>query len=116
MRQIDAHPGISPSRLAAVVGLKSSNASAALRQLEAKGFLRRCVDPGDGRAITIRPTQLAQDGLAVKREVWGRALQPYVGDRGALADTVAMLARMDEMLEAEAIRASSRHPDAGAVE
>lgn len=107
MRQVDAHPGISPSRLAAQVGLKSSNASTTIRELEAKGLLRRGADEGDARAVRVFPTDGAHDHLAAKRASWDCAVRPYLDDAEALDQTIALLAHLDRKLEAEVIQATT---------
>ena len=102
MRHIDAVPGTTPSRIAASLGLKSSNASAALRDLEAKGFVRRSVDPADGRSVRVEPTAFARDNLASKRRYWVDLLAPMLGDDVALASATQLLAGLDKTLETAA--------------
>jgi DNA-binding MarR family transcriptional regulator len=98
MREIDASPGTTPSRIAARLGLKSSNASAALRDLELKGFIRRSVDPSDGRSVLVRPTPLARENLARKRDHWVDVLAPHLDDDAALNSAVQLLAALDAAL------------------
>jgi DNA-binding MarR family transcriptional regulator len=99
MRHVDAEPGTTPSRISAKLGLRSSNTSAALRDLEAKGFVRRTVDPADARSVRVEPTPLASENLARKREHWVRLLAPHLPDAGAVASAVAVLAGLDSALE-----------------
>lgn len=98
MRHIDKHPGITPSRIAAAVGLKTSNASTALRSLEAKGFITREPDPRDRRTVHIYPTPLAADNLRRVRRVWHSLLAPHLTDPAATAEAVAFLTRLDDSL------------------
>lgn len=98
MRHIDKHPGITPSRIAAAVGLRTSNASTALRSLEAKGFITREPDPGDRRAVHIHPTPLAADNLQRVRQVWHTLLAPHLADPAATASAVDFLTALDDSL------------------
>lgn len=100
MRCVDADPNASPSRIAATLGLKSSNASAALRDLEAKGFIRRTSDPSDRRSVRVESTGFARRNLALKREQWERLLSPHLSDRGGLAQAVTLLEGLDRALDA----------------
>ncbi len=100
MRCIDADPGTSPSLIAAKLGLKSSNASAALRDLERKGFLRRTVDPADRRSVHVEATPFAQQNLDLKREQWVRMLESHLPDHEALAGAIAVLDGLDRALDA----------------
>lgn len=98
MRHIDKHPGITPSRIASAVGLRTSNASAALRSLEAKGFITREPDPRDRRTVHIHPTRAAADNLRRVRRVWHALLSPHLADPAATAGAVAFLTRLDDAL------------------
>ncbi|MGC3992870.1 MAG: MarR family transcriptional regulator [Propionicimonas sp.] len=102
MRHIDAEPGTTPSRIAARLGLRSSNTSAALRDLEAKGFIRREVDPDDGRSVRVEPTAFARENLASKRRYWVQLLAPMLDDAAGLAAATSLLAALDHDLEAAA--------------
>ena len=114
MRQIDAEPGTTPSRVAARLGLKSSNTSAALRDLEAKGFITRTVDPTDGRGVRIDPTPLARENLERKRGQWSELLLPLLAQPESLASVVELLADLDEALAASS--RATREATAGAPE
>lgn len=74
MNRIDDSPGITPKRLAKELNLKSSNTSAALRQLEAKGLADRRPDPSDGRGACIYPTPFAEQNLRRANEVMSAKL------------------------------------------
>ena len=95
MRHIDQHPGTTPSRLAAHLGLRSSNASAALRDLEAKGFIERTVDPVDGRSVRVGPTPLAAENRVRIRRAWAGILAPAVPTGGDLSAGLALMAALD---------------------
>jgi DNA-binding MarR family transcriptional regulator len=110
MRHVDAVPGATPSRISARLGLKSSNTSAALRDLESKGFIRRTVDPADGRGVRVESTALARENLALKREQWVRLLAPLLPDASTLADAVDILAALDDALEGEVRVAAGAKP------
>lgn len=101
IRHIDAEPGTTPSRISTRLGLRSSNTSAALRDLEARGFIRRSVDPADGRGVRVHPTSDARQNLARKRERWVRQLAPHLLDEGALSDAVRLLTGLEVALEGD---------------
>ncbi len=91
MDHVQRHPGVSPSRICATVGIRSSNTSAVLRSLEAKGMIRRDPDPGDRRAVRVHPTEAAARNLATVRREWSRFLAPHVDDSAALETAVELL-------------------------
>lgn len=109
MQYIDRHPGVRTTELAADLGLRHSNASAALRELEHKGMIRRVPDPGDRRAAGIWPTAVAERNLVRMRAHWTRLLSSAdVGD-DALQTAVAVLQTIESAL------ADNAHgPDRGA--
>jgi DNA-binding MarR family transcriptional regulator len=63
MNHIERNPGTTPSRLCDEIGLRSSNASALLRSLEAKGMIRRIPAPEDRRSVSLQATPLAARNL-----------------------------------------------------
>lgn len=117
MRWIDAHPGSTPSQVAAHLGLRSSNASQALRDLEARGFIRRSTDPADARSVRIDPLPAARENLQDKRRSWaaivGSALSEAASEKVLsktdlstidmpdvdVSEVVEVLRRLDEGLE-----------------
>lgn len=99
MRHIDRHPGTNPSRIAASIGLKRSNASAALRSLTARGFVRREVDPQDGRAARLYATSTAQENLLAIHAAWLTALEPFIDADADLTSTVDLLRYLDEAMD-----------------
>jgi len=98
IRHVDRLPGSTPSQLAARLGLKSSNASSALRDLEAKGFIRRSVDPSDGRSVRIESTPLAWENRDLRRQSWARILGPLIEDSTAATAVLDVLASLDGQL------------------
>ncbi|GAA3705763.1 hypothetical protein GCM10022377_19420 [Zhihengliuella alba] len=88
---IHRHPGTIPKELAADLGLKSSNASTALRGLEAKGMVVRTPDPADGRRTHLDLTDLAEDSIRRVRDGMSRLLHPLDLDDRDLARTVEAL-------------------------
>ncbi|MCO1337799.1 hypothetical protein BJH93_02670 [Kocuria polaris] len=74
--RVHRQPGVTPSRLAELLRLKPSNASAALRALEAKGMVRRAPDPDDRRSTHVFATELAEDSTRRVRAEMSRLLAP----------------------------------------
>lgn len=102
MQHIDRSPGTSPSRVAVCVGLKGPNASAAIRALVERGFVRREVDPDDGRAVRLFPTRLAAENLALMHAQYRRVLDRVVSPGDELAAALDVLSRLDAALDAAA--------------
>lgn len=98
MQFIDRHPGVRAAELATHLGLKHSNASAALRELDRKGMIRREPDPTDRRAATIWPTELAERNLVRMRAHWARLLSPVPVSDADLSATVATLKSVEAEL------------------
>ncbi|WP_156448465.1 MarR family winged helix-turn-helix transcriptional regulator [Mycobacterium sp. NAZ190054] len=74
LRYLDHHPDVGPSVVAAATGLQRSNMSRALRDLEAKGLVKRSPDPTDSRQAVLRSTELAAENLGRVRKIWARTL------------------------------------------
>ncbi len=98
MNHIERNPGTSPSRLCDEVGLRSSNASALLRSLEAKGMIRRIPDPEDRRSVSLQATSLAARNLEKVRSEWARLLARHVDAKTEVAPTIELLNALDESL------------------
>lgn len=98
MRHIARHPGITSSEFAAELSLKSSNASAALRELERKGLIHRSPDPRDGRTVRITVTAESSEHLARVRAAWARLLSTLSVDDAQLAEMTAALQTAEEAL------------------
>jgi len=89
IRQVERHPRISPTQLAAATGLQRSNISTAVRSLEARGMLLREHPSGDGRAVELLATELAIENIARLKAFWADRLRQV--DPELLADGVATL-------------------------
>lgn len=61
MRLLVRRPGLSVGDVARELGLRPSNASAAIRGLLARGLLERRADAGDARISRLAPTRRAQE-------------------------------------------------------
>lgn len=95
MRYVDRHPGASPTAVAAATGLQRSNLSRALRDLEAKGMVRRTVDVTDARQTRLEPTARAAANLERLRANWSRLLNSVGADHRNLDAALAMLTELD---------------------
>ncbi|MDG4663825.1 MarR family winged helix-turn-helix transcriptional regulator [Mycobacterium sp. 236(2023)] len=91
LRYIDHHPDVSPSAVAAATGLQRSNLSRALRDLEAKGLVRRATDPTDSRQMVLHSTDLAFENLARVRAIWARLFDEALEASGDKVDIAAAL-------------------------
>ncbi|GCD88093.1 MarR family winged helix-turn-helix transcriptional regulator [Nocardioides sp. LS1] len=76
MRVVDLHPNSSPSEIAARAHMQRTNVSAALRDLESKGMIRR--HSTSGRGVAVESTQQAIDGLEALRHAWAELLTDAV--------------------------------------
>ncbi|MGW3960989.1 MarR family winged helix-turn-helix transcriptional regulator [Amycolatopsis sp. NPDC005003] len=94
MRIVDLDPGCAPSRIAERTGLQRPNVSTALRGLEAKGMLTRS---GQGRSVTVHPTELARANLEVLRGAWSELLADLLDDvdPGTIAQCNRTLAHLE---------------------
>lgn len=100
LRSLDREDGISPSELAARIGLHRSNLSTALRGLEAKGFIVRSERDGDGRGVVVETTALAAEHLALLHERWHEVLAPTAHGAEDFAGLAARLLAMGDELAA----------------
>jgi DNA-binding MarR family transcriptional regulator len=98
MRYVDRHPGTSPTTVAAATGLQRSNLSRALRDLEAKGMVRRTADTADARQTRLEPTALAAANLQRLRAKWSRLLTSVDIDDHHLDAAVTLLTQLDSGL------------------
>ncbi len=99
MRWIDGHPGTSPSATAVATGLRRSNLSTALRELERKGMIERRGAPNDGRQVQLFPTDLAIENIGRLRAWWSQSLAralPADVDERELDAAMRLLARIDD--------------------
>ncbi len=103
MDHIEHHPGVSPTQICAAVGIRSSNTSAVLRTLEAKGLVRRDPDPDDRRAVMVHPTDLAAGNLERVRAEWSQFLARHLDDAADLGAAIEVLGGIDRSIsQAEA--------------
>ena len=102
LRYLDHHPDVGPSAVADATGLHRSNMSRALRDLEAKGLVRRSPDPVDSRQAVLRSTDLAADNLSRLRGIWARLVGDALevsGERHDVAGTLSLLRALERGLE-----------------
>ncbi|MFP5416927.1 MAG: MarR family transcriptional regulator [Actinomycetes bacterium] len=100
MRLVDLHPGCTPSNIAARGRLQRSNVSAALNSLEGKGMIARTAN-GD-RTVTVEPTQLAADNLALLRAAWaGELAEALQDDLSTVRRCAKLLSRLETQLNGD---------------
>jgi len=75
MRLLVRRPGGTVSEVARELGLQTSNASATVRTLVARGLLERHPDSNDGRMTRLFPTDLAQEIRRRREAAWATALR-----------------------------------------
>lgn len=103
LRYLDHHPEVGPSAVADATGLQRSNLSRALRDLEAKGLVRRSADPADSRHVVLRSTELAAENLSRLREIWARLIGDALdasGEKHDVASALALLRALERGLYA----------------
>ncbi|MDR6198146.1 DNA-binding MarR family transcriptional regulator [Microbacterium sp. SORGH_AS428] len=98
MQHIDRRPGITSSEFAADLSLKSSNASAALRELERKGLVRRDPDPLDRRTVRVTATARAHENLLRVRGAWTKLLSDLPAEADRLAEATDLLRSVEREL------------------
>ncbi|TRW86133.1 winged helix-turn-helix transcriptional regulator [Mycolicibacterium sp. 018/SC-01/001] len=91
LRYIDHHPDVSAGTVAAGTGLQRSNLSRALRDLEAKGLVRRSADPTDSRQVVLRSTRRAAENLTRLRGIWATLLGGALEASGEQHDIASAL-------------------------
>jgi len=103
LRHVDRHPGSSPSATADATGLRRSNLSAALRELERKGMVERRAGADDGRQVQLFATDLAAESIARLRSWWAASLRRALGAAEHDVEVaLEVLTRIDEGLRAVA--------------
>src|ERR1700761_5603517 len=70
MRLLVRRPGLSVGEVAEALGLQQSNASAAVRSLEARGLLARRRDERDARISRVHPTATAIAHRHRQEQAW----------------------------------------------
>mgnify|MGYP001046200376 CR=1 FL=1 len=96
LEYIHRHPGTTSGDIASHLGLKSSNASAILRSMEAKGMVKREASAKDRRQVSVWLTPLAERSIDLIAQDWVRLLDPLAGDDGSLESALAMLQAIDD--------------------
>lgn len=74
LRHVTTHPGASVGDAAQALGLRASNASAAVRGLAERGLLDRRPDPDDGRVVRLHPSGRAEEHRRMIEGAWARVL------------------------------------------
>jgi DNA-binding MarR family transcriptional regulator len=92
---LQLNPGISPSRLGAEIGLRSSNVSEILRALAGRGMIERVPDPTDRRFVSVQLTPLAVENLARVRAEWAAFLAAHVDETTELDAAIGVLEAID---------------------
>ena len=96
MRLLVRAPGLSVGEVARELGLQPSNASAAIRSLQARGLLERKPDSRDGRISRLTPTAEAQAIRRRREAAWGELLRARLR-RLPAEDVAALLAAADPL-------------------
>ena len=96
MRLLVRRPGLSVGDVARELGLRPSNASAAIRGLLARGLLQRRVDGADARIARLEPTARAQAIRRQREEAWGKLLRAQLA-RLPAEDVASLLAAIEPL-------------------
>ena len=79
LRIVGAQPGISVGAVARELRMRTSNVSAAVRSLVARGLMVRDADPSDRRIARLTLTDLARHNLERLRRGWDAHLDEALG-------------------------------------
>jgi DNA-binding MarR family transcriptional regulator len=96
MRLLVRAPELSVGEVARELGLQPSNASAAIRSLQARGLLERRPDSRDGRISRLVPTAKAQAIRRQREAAWGELLRARLR-RLPTEDVGALIAAADPL-------------------
>ena len=96
MRLLVRRPGLSVGDVARELGLRPSNASAAVRGLLARGLLERRADQRDGRITRLEPTAEAQTIRRRREAAWGNLLRTHL-TRLPAQDVATLLAAVEPL-------------------
>lgn len=99
LRHIDRQHGLSSSQLATDLGLRSSNASAVVRSLEAKQLITRTPDPEDRRAVRLHPTEVARENIRYVRGEWATLLEGALPRDASPSTAIEVLRQLERGLE-----------------
>jgi DNA-binding MarR family transcriptional regulator len=103
LKRIIAEPGVTVSELATALGLRQSNASAAVKALVDRGLVRRKSSPSDRRVALLHPTEAALKNKSLIEEAWSgsisAAMMRLPADQlNAILDAAEALAALDQEL------------------
>lgn len=98
LSHVDRNPGHSLSQIGSKVGLRASNISTIVRDLEKSGLIRRVSDQKDRRSFGIHTTSLAASNLEKVRIQWIKLLSPHIDDINALIPLIELLKKLDESI------------------
>ncbi len=102
-----------PSQIAAATGIQRTNLSATLRGLEHKSLIQRQRNRGDGRAVTVSPTDHGRSNYALVRHEWATAISEAAGrDDTHLDAALTLLTTIKDSLVNTRPQTPSRHPPA----
>lgn len=99
MRHIDHHPGITSSRLAADLELRTSNASTVLRSLVEKNLLQRENSTEDRRVVRYVLTDTAAETIRRLHEHWVAGLGSAIPDSVDPGAALEILRLLEDALE-----------------
>ncbi len=107
MRLLARRPGLSVNEVARELGLRPNNVSVVVRNLQARGVLRRVPDASDRRIVRLEPTAAALAARERRERSWGAQLAEVLdglsaADRAALTTAVPALHHLAEALSSEA--------------
>ena len=98
-------PGLTVTELAQLVGLKQSNASAAVRSLTERGLLARTSSPTDRRVSHLEPTEEARAQNEAIAAAWSGPIRSGIGQlepaqREALEAASEALVALNRLMQA----------------
>ena len=105
LKHVLDNPGLTVTELARLVGLKQSNASAAIRTLVDRGLVTRSSSPTDRRASLLMPTEEARAQNEAIAFAWSGPIRAGIarleeGQREALEAASGALAALSRTLQA----------------
>ncbi|QCB96395.1 MarR family transcriptional regulator [Arthrobacter sp. PAMC25564] len=105
LKRVIAEPGMTVSELTTALGLRQSNASAAVRALVDRGLVHRKSSPSDRRLALLHPTEAALKNKRLLEEAWSgsicAAMMRLPADQvNAILGAAKALAALEEQLRA----------------
>lgn len=102
---IRAEGRVTPTRLAAILGLPPTTMSYVLRRMQQRGHLRRLANPDDGRSVLVQLTpkglRLTERGLVgFERAIAAFRAELTVDERDLLSHLEAMAAALGAVIDA----------------